>query len=53
MSYWTTRGVEVPVAFKDVLDGRADIDARERALGVDEATPILIDPVGRIDPRLM
>ncbi|MFE5701646.1 hypothetical protein [Rhodococcus koreensis] len=29
-----------------------DIDARERALGIDAATPILIDPVGRVDPRL-
>ena len=52
MSYWTTRGVEVPVEFNDVLDGRVDIDARERVLGVGEATPILIDSVGRIDPRL-
>ena len=52
MLYWTTRGVEVPVGFDDALDGWVDIDARERALGVDEATPILIDPVGRIDPRL-
>ncbi|MGV9868153.1 site-specific integrase [Rhodococcus koreensis] len=52
MLYWTARCVEVPVGFDDVLDGWVDIDARERALGVDEATPILIDPVSRIDPRL-
>lgn len=52
MSYWTTRGVEVPVEFNDVLDGRVDVDACERVLGVGEATPILIDSVGRIDPRL-
>ncbi|CAG7588070.1 site-specific integrase [Rhodococcus opacus] len=52
MLYWTTRDVEVPVGFDDALDRWVDIDARERALGIDEATPILIDPVGRIDPRL-
>ena len=42
----------MPVGFDDMLDGWVNIDARERALGVEEATPILIDPAGRIDPRL-
>lgn len=50
--YWTTRGVDVPVGFDDMLDGWVNIGARERALGIEEATPILIDPTGRIDPRL-
>jgi len=35
-----------------LLDEWADIDARERALGIDEGTPILIDPACRVDPRL-
>ncbi|WP_185950142.1 hypothetical protein [Rhodococcus sp. 4CII] len=52
MLYWTARGVDVPVGFDNTLDGWVDIDARERTAGIEEATPILIDPAGRIDPRL-
>ena len=50
--YWTARGVDVPVGFNDVLDRWVDVDAREQALGVESGTPILVDPAGRIDPRL-
>lgn len=35
-----------------LLDDWADIDARERALGIESGTPILIDPQSRVDPRL-
>jgi hypothetical protein len=52
MLYWTARGVDVPVGFDNTLDGWVDIDAREQTAGIEEATPILIDPAGRIDPRL-
>jgi site-specific recombinase XerD len=34
------------------LDEWSDIDDREQAAGIDRHTPILIDPCGRIDPRL-
>ena len=50
--YWTARGVDMPVGFDDVLDQWVDIDDRERALGVEGGTPILIDPSCRIGPRL-
>lgn len=52
MLYWTARGVDVPVGFNDVLDRWVDVDAREQALGIESGTPILVDPAGRIDPRL-
>jgi site-specific recombinase XerD len=50
--YWTARGVEVPAGFMALLDEWVGIDGRERALGIDGGTPILVDPVCRVDPRL-
>ena len=50
--YWTDRHVSIPAGFLPVLDEWADIDDRERALNIEWDTPILIDPAGRIDPRL-
>lgn len=52
MLYWTSRGVLVPRGFRPQLDAWAGIDSRERALSIEPGTPILIDPAGRIDPRL-
>ncbi|TWP32697.1 site-specific integrase [Leekyejoonella antrihumi] len=49
--YWTARDVAVPHGFLPLLDQWAGIDARERALSIEPGIPILIDPVGRIDPR--
>ena len=34
-----------------LLDERVDIDARERAPGIEAGTPVLMDPAGRVDPR--
>jgi hypothetical protein len=31
-------------------DEWAHLDARERALGIEAGTPILMDPAGRVDP---
>ncbi len=50
--YWTSRDVPVPRGFLPQLDEWTAIDSRERALGIEPGTPILIDPAGRIDPRL-
>jgi site-specific recombinase XerD len=50
--YWTSRDVPVPRGFLPQLDEWAGIDGRERALSIEPGTPILIDPAGRIDPRL-
>ncbi len=50
--YWTDRHSSVPGGFLPLLDEWADIDDRERALGIGRDTPILIDPECRIDPRL-
>jgi hypothetical protein len=50
--YWTTRDAEIPTGRMALLDEWADIDARERALGIESGTPILIDPQSRVDPRL-
>lgn len=50
--YWTSRDVVVPQGFLPQLDEWAAIDSRERSLSVEPGTPILIDPAGRIDPRL-
>jgi site-specific recombinase XerD len=36
----------------DLLDEWADVDERERVLGIETRTPILIDPEHRVDPRL-
>jgi len=35
-----------------LLDAWADIGVRERAAGIEPGTPILIDPLGRVDPLL-
>jgi site-specific recombinase XerD len=50
--YWTARDVTVPHGFLPLLDQWSAIDSRERALNIEPGTPILIDPAGRIDPRL-
>jgi len=50
--YWTSRDVPVPRGFLPQLDEWTAIDSRERALAIEPGTPILIDPAGRIDPRL-
>ena len=50
--YWTARDVAVPHGFLPLLDEWTAIDSRERALSIEAGTPILIDPAGRIDPRL-
>jgi site-specific recombinase XerD len=50
--YWTARDVAVPHGFLPLLDEWTAIDSRERTLSVEPGTPILIDPAGRIDPRL-
>ena len=50
--YWTARDVTVPHGFLPLLDQWSAIDSRERALNIEPGTPILIDPTGRIDPRL-
>ena len=50
--YWTARDVAVPQGFLPLLDEWTAIDSRERALSIEAGTPILIDPAGRIDPRL-
>ena len=50
--YWTARDVVVPQGFLPLLDEWTAIDSRERALSIEAGTPILIDPAGRIDPRL-
>jgi hypothetical protein len=50
--YWTSRGAEIPAGRMDLLDEWADVDDRERALGIETGTPILIDPEHRVDPRL-
>ncbi|MEV1174816.1 site-specific integrase [Nonomuraea sp. NPDC049784] len=50
--YWTSRGTVIPHGFLPLLDEWQDIDARERRLSIESQTPILIDPQGRIDPRL-
>jgi hypothetical protein len=44
--------VLVPQGFLPQLDEWIAIDSRERALSIEPGTPILIDPAGRIDPRL-
>ncbi|RYE40153.1 MAG: hypothetical protein EOP24_41850 [Hyphomicrobiales bacterium] len=50
--YWTSRDVLVPQGFLPQLDAWNTIDSRERALSIEPGTPILIDPTGRVDPRL-
>jgi site-specific recombinase XerD len=50
--YWTSRDVLVPQGFLPQLDEWIAIDSRELALSIEPGTPILIDPAGRIDPRL-
>lgn len=50
--YWTDRDRRIPVGFLPLLDEWADIDARERKLGIERRTPILIDPQAGIDPRI-
>ena len=45
-------GVWVPAGFDAPAEEWSDIDGRERAVGIARHTPILIDPEGRIDPRL-
>jgi site-specific recombinase XerD len=35
-----------------LLDAWADIDARERAAGIEPGTPVLVDPLGRVDAVL-
>lgn len=50
--YWTAREVEAPEGCGDLLREWADIDGRERRLGIERGMPILIDPVCRVDPRL-
>ncbi|MDT2006896.1 integrase [Rhodococcus opacus] len=50
--YWTSRDVPVPQGFLPQLDAWNTIDSRERALSIEPGTPILIDPTGRVDPRL-
>jgi site-specific recombinase XerD len=50
--YWTSRGAVIPHGFLPLLDEWRDVDVRERQLGIEDRTPILIDPQGRIDPRL-
>jgi hypothetical protein len=50
--YWTSRDARIPRGFLPLLDEWAGIDARERALGIEPGTPVLMDPAGRVDPRL-
>ena len=50
--YWADRHRRVPPGFLPLLDQWANIDQREARLGVERATPILIDPHARIDPRI-
>lgn len=50
--YWTSRDAQIPSGFLPLLDEWADIDARERALGIEPGMPILMDPAGRVNPRL-
>ena len=50
--YWTTRHTTVPRGFLELLDEWADIDDRERGLGIEADTPILVDPACRVDGRL-
>lgn len=50
--FWTERAAWVPSGFDPLLDQWADIDERERAVGIERRTPILIDPAGRLDPWL-
>jgi hypothetical protein len=33
--YWTSRGAEIPVGRMDLLDEWAEVDDRERALGIE------------------
>ncbi|HWG61797.1 MAG TPA: hypothetical protein VG253_08805 [Streptosporangiaceae bacterium] len=33
--YWTSRGAEIPVGRMDPLDEWAEVDDRERALGIE------------------
>jgi hypothetical protein len=35
-----------------LLDAWADIDTRERAVGIEPGAPVLVDPSGRVDPVL-
>jgi hypothetical protein len=50
--YWAKRDAEIPAGRDPLLGEWADIDERERALGIGSGTPILIDPQHGIDPRL-
>ena len=50
--YWTARDTAVPRGFLALLDDWADIDDRERRLGIEGSTPILVDPACRVDARL-
>jgi site-specific recombinase XerD len=50
--YWVDRHSSVSEGFLPQLDQWADIDQREARLGVERGTPILIDPLARIDPRI-
>jgi hypothetical protein len=50
--YWTSRDAQISQGFLPLLDEWSDIDDRERALGIEAGTPILMDPAGRVDPRL-
>ena len=49
--YWTSRDAQIPQGLLPLLDEWADIDARERAPGIEAGTPVLMDPAGRVDPR--
>ncbi|OBQ54297.1 hypothetical protein A4U61_00295 [Streptomyces sp. H-KF8] len=44
-------GTPKPVA-GSLLSGWEDLAERERALGFKERQPILISPLGRVDPRI-
>ncbi|MFA4081350.1 site-specific integrase [Mycobacteroides salmoniphilum] len=48
--YWCRQGSAALANAPDAL--WADLDLRERAAGVRDATPILLDPAARVDPRL-
>ncbi len=50
--YWTGRDTTVPRGFLALLDDWADIDDRERRLGIEGGTPVLVDPACRVDARL-
>ncbi|MFJ9005424.1 tyrosine-type recombinase/integrase [Streptomyces canus] len=50
--FWTGVGGAPSGSGADVLRGWTDLAERERAAGIRAGQPILVDPTGRVDPRL-